>query len=136
MREATMENFLITTEQPFRDYGRGGCIVYRGGRAERAWWGECDRRGIPFVMAYKQAKHWGVSWDFITLAAQRYELNRTPEYYDRIGAIIRRFWKLKKPHFGYSVGRMGRLTKDEAVECAALLFDALDGAKVKVKSRF
>lgn len=132
-----MNNFLITEDKPIRDYSRSGrVIVYPGGLAERAWWGECDRRGIPFVMVYRQRQHWAVDWDFITITAERYSLNRTPEFYDQIGAIIARFWRQKKPHWGYSTGRIGQLTKPEALECATLIYDVLDGAKVRVDKIF
>jgi hypothetical protein len=127
------QNVLITTDKSYRERVSSSLtIIYDGGRSEKNWWPECDRRGIPCVVVFKVGNTYTVKWDFITISQQGYVMTGDMNLYDEIKSVYARYWKLKKRPFHYgSIGRIHKLSLDEAEQCAALVFDILEKYKVK-----
>ena len=124
-----MKNQILITKSGRKTViNRNGCkVIYDGGEPERQWWRHCDKEGIPFVMAYRVSKYWGVKWDDITLQMQNLHVKTDEQFYSDMEVIHKKFWKLKtREPWGYStVGRFTRLTYNEAVDCAGMIYQAL-----------
>jgi len=121
-------NFLISHENKFKD----NRISYDGGRSEKQWWIECDRRGIPCIVVYKHGGSYAVKWDFITICVKGFFLNETIEFYEKIKQLYVKYWKLKKRPYHYgSTGRIEKLSLDEATSAAGEIFEILESVKVR-----
>jgi hypothetical protein len=79
-------------------------------------------------MAYRTGKYWSVKWDDITLQQSGKYIEADDQLYSDIDAVYKRFWKLKsRPVWmGVGLGRIIRLSQEEAVEAAGLISQALN----------